>query len=298
MFNIENVSIELKKRKEYIDGCLQEYLKLNNDSPQILQEAMRYAVFNGGKRIRPIMVLEAAALSGAERDNFTAAACALELIHSYSLVHDDLPAMDDDDLRRGQPTCHIKYGEANAILVGDALLTAAFELLSGDIGNVLPAQRLRIIQEIARAAGNRGMIGGQIMDLESEHRDKDLENLKQLHSLKTGAMFRAALKTGAILGNLDEHQIIALDEYGCHFGLAFQITDDILDITGNEEIIGKPVGSDAKNQKATYPHLLGLKESKRMAKDAVSACIDRLEIFDSKADFLRSLAYYILFRNS
>lgn len=298
MLNNETFTVELKKRKEYVDSWLVKYLHRDNGIPAIIQEAMRYAVFNGGKRLRPIMVLEGAALAGANPDDFSAAACALELIHSYSLVHDDLPAMDNDDLRRGKPTCHIKYGEANAILAGDALLTAAFELLSQNNDAFAPAQILRVIQEIARAAGSQGMIGGQIMDLESENKDIDLETLKKLHSLKTGALFRAALKTGAILGNLDEDEIMALDRYGTYFGLAFQITDDILDITGKEELIGKPLGSDNKNHKTTYPSIMGLEKSRQMAEEAVAACIDSLLIFDQRADFLRNLAYYILSRES
>ncbi len=289
---------EIKLRKEYVDDCLENCLFQASTYPTLIHEAMRYAVFNGGKRLRPIMVFEGAMLGGTRKEDVIPAACAVELIHSYSLVHDDLPAMDDDDLRRGKPTCHIVYGEANAILTGDALLTAAFELLAGNIkvSTVKAENLVRAITEIAAAIGSRGMIGGQVLDLQSEGKNIDYETLRKLHSLKTGELFRAALKTGAILSDMSEAGLAALDNYANNFGLAFQITDDILDIEGSEDMTGKPVGSDEKNHKTTYPSLLGIEKSYQLAQEAVKMCQESLEYFDKEADFLRNLAFYTLNR--
>ncbi|KUG05010.1 octaprenyl-diphosphate synthase [hydrocarbon metagenome] len=291
---------EIKLRKKYVDDCLEKCLSESSTYPTLIHQAMRYAVFNGGKRLRPIMVFEGAVLGGARKEDVIPAACAIELIHSYSLVHDDLPAMDDDDLRRGKPTCHIVYGEANAILTGDALLTAAFELLAGSIqiSALKPENLLRVIGEIAAAAGSRGMIGGQVLDLQSEGINIDYETLRKLHRLKTGELFRAALKTGAILSGMSEAGLSALDNYADNFGLAFQITDDILDIEGCEDMTGKPVGSDEKNQKTTYPSLLGIEKSCQLAREAVKACQENLSCFGEEANFLRNLAFYTLIRKS
>ncbi len=289
---------EIKLRKEYFEDCLEDCLSAVGTRPNLIHEAMLYAVFNGGKRLRPIMVFEGAVLGGTPKEDVIPAACAMELIHSYSLVHDDLPAMDDDDLRRGKPTCHIVYGEANAILTGDALLTAAFELLAGNlkVSTIKAENLLKAIEEIARAAGNQGMIGGQALDLQSEGKKMDYDALRELHSLKTGELFRAALKTGAILSDMSEAGLAALDSYANNFGLAFQITDDILDIEGNEDMTGKPVGSDEKNQKNTYPSLLGIEKSSQLAREAVKRCQESLESFGDEANFLRNLALYILHR--
>ncbi len=289
---------EIKLRKEYVDDCLGKCLAQDGTYPALIHEAMRYAVFNGGKRLRPIMVFEGAVLGGARKEDVIPAACAVELIHSYSLVHDDLPAMDDDDLRRGKPTCHIVYGEANAILTGDALLTAAFELLAGNlkVSTVKAENLVRVIEEIAAAVGSRGMIGGQVVDLQSEGKDIDCETLRKLHRLKTGELFRAALKTGAILSGMSEPGVVALDNYADNFGLAFQITDDILDVEGSEDMTGKPVGSDQKNQKTTYPSLLGMEKSYQLAREAVKTCQENLECFGEEANFLRNLAFYTLNR--
>ncbi len=291
---------EIRIRKEYVDDCLEKCLSRANTYPALIHEAMRYAVFNGGKRLRPIMVFEGAILGGARKEDVIPAACAVELIHTYSLVHDDLPAMDDDDLRRGQPTCHIVYGEANAILTGDALLTAAFELLAGNmkVSSVKAENLLRVIGEMAAAAGSRGMIGGQVLDLQSEGKNIDYETLRKLHRLKTGELFRAALKTGAILSGMSEAGLAALDNYADNLGLAFQIIDDILDIEGSEDMTGKPVGSDEKNHKTTYPSLLGIEKSYQLAQEAVKACQEDLKCFGEEAAFLRNLAYYTLDRKS
>jgi len=299
-FDLAQLQQQLEKRKHYIDTCLQKYLTPSDAYPPIIHEAMHYAIFNGGKRLRPIMVLEGAKLAGASQESAVPIACALEMIHSYSLVHDDLPAMDDDDLRRGKPTCHIVFGEANAILTGDALLTGAFAVMaeSAGLSGVKPENLIRVIREIADAAGSQGMIGGQVIDLQSEGQDINYETLKTLHSLKTGKLFQAALRSGAILGDMNQQGLQSIDKYARSFGLAFQITDDILDVNGNEAVIGKPAGSDAKNDKTTYPGLFGLKKSQQLAEDCVQACIDSLQEFGPEADFLRQLACFTLQRQN
>lgn len=291
---------ELQQRKELIDQHLLKYLAPEDTHPAVIHHAMHYAVFNGGKRLRPMLVLEGAALAGKKTEIAMPTACGMELIHCYSLVHDDLPAMDDDDFRRGKPTCHKVFGEANAILTGDALLTVAFELIASNAKapGVRPEQVIRVIGEIAAAAGSRGMIGGQVMDLDAENKTIDLSTLQTLHSLKTGALFTAALRAGAILGDMNEEKLEALTSYARHFGLAFQITDDLLDIKGDQEVLGKPVGSDARNNKNTYPGLLGLEQAELMARQSIEQCIASLERFGPEADFLRRLACFTLERES
>ena len=290
----------LSMRKEYTEDSLRNCTNKLFAEKQIIHEAMSYAIYNGGKRLRPIMVFEGAFIAGADRQKAAPAACALEMIHCYSLVHDDLPAMDDDDFRRGKPTCHKVFGEDMAILAGDALLTGAFELLASlDCENDAERQRLlQIIGEIAVAAGRAGMIGGQVIDLKSENQVIDYLTLQNLHALKTGKLFIAALRAGAILGGIDEAGLQSLTEYAKHFGLAFQITDDILDIIGDEQEVGKPIGSDEKNLKNTYPSLFGLEKSQQLAEENVQSCILSLKDFGSEADFLRYLAYYLLSRSS
>ncbi len=296
--NVEMFQRQLKARKECVDKFLHKYLSKEDTYPPIIHRAMHYAVFNGGKRLRPIMVFEGAKIAGGKKKSVVPVACAIEMIHSYSLVHDDLPAMDDDDLRRGNPTCHKVFGEAIAILAGDALLTAAFELMARniEIDRIEPHTLVKVIGEVACAVGSRGMIGGQVIDLESEGKKIDYDTLKTLHTLKTGELFRASLRAGAILNNMDNRGLKALTDYAYHFGLAFQITDDILDIQGNEALTGKPVGSDEKNLKTTYPSLFGLSKSYEMAAESVSACIDSLAVFGKEADFLRDLASFLLYR--
>ncbi|NLG33487.1 MAG: polyprenyl synthetase family protein [Syntrophomonadaceae bacterium] len=294
------IASELETRKELIDSHLKRYLSFENPYPRIIHEAIEYAVLNGGKRLRPILVLEGARIAGGTIESVLPVACAVEMIHTYSLVHDDLPAMDNDDYRRGKPTCHKVFGEANAILTGDALLTLAFEILAGSHLDqaIAPTNLLKVIEEIARAVGSRGMIGGQVIDLESEGKNIDYQTLATMHCLKTGELFRASLRSGAILCGVSKTVLAALDNDAYHFGLAFQITDDILDIRGNQALIGKPVGSDEKNGKTTYPSLLGLDKSEQLARDNVSKCMESLVSFGDEADFLRKLAFYILNRNS
>jgi geranylgeranyl diphosphate synthase type II len=298
-FNIESFKLELQQKKEHIERCLVKVLTPEEVFPPLIHKAMRYAVFNGGKRLRPIMVMEGGKIAGYEGEALVNLACALEMIHSYSLVHDDLPAMDDDDLRRGQPTCHIVFGEANAILAGDGLLTGAFQLLAetAALPGVDGSRLLQVINEIARAAGSEGMIGGQVMDLNIEYQNGQ-DSLEKLHLLKTGALFTASLRVGAIMGGMNAKGLDALTDYAHHFGLAFQITDDILDVDGDQSLLGKPVGSDEKNLKMTYTSCYGLEEAREMAKREVEACLQSLQDFGSEADFLRSLARYSLYRTN
>ncbi len=290
----------IKEKKKIVDRHLKMLMSAEDSFPPLIHQAMRYAVFNGGKRLRPILVMEGARLAGQDPEKVMPTACAIEMLHSYSLVHDDLPAMDNDDFRRGKPTCHKVYGEANAILTGDALLTGTFELIcrNAEIPGIELARVVRVIGEIARAAGSQGMIGGQVLDLEAEGQNIDYDALRTLHSLKTGQLFRASLRAGAILAGMDETGLQALSNYARHFGLAFQISDDILDIKGDEKLIGKPVGSDEKNNKTTYPSLFGLKRAAGLLEESVAACIDALAGFGPEGEFLRQLAYFTLYRDN
>lgn len=290
---------QLRIYKELVDEGLEGYLPLDA-YPAVIHEAMHYAVSSGGKRLRPVMVIAGAALGGQTPDIVMPTACAIEMIHCYSLVHDDLPAMDDDDLRRGKPTCHVVYGEANAILTGDALLSRAFELMAANaaLPGIEAGGLLRVITEVAQAIGSQGMIGGQVLDLQWEGKAISREELRCLHQLKTGALFEAALRAGALLGGLKGQQLEDVGDYAGHFGLAFQITDDILDVCGKQEIMGKPVGSDQKNDKTTYVSLFGLKGARDLARHSVQLCLDSLGKFDQRADFLRDLARFVLYREN
>jgi geranylgeranyl diphosphate synthase type II len=263
-------------------------------------EAMRYSLFAGGKRIRPILCL-AAAESVTDTDlqkEAMVVACALEYIHTYSLIHDDLPAMDDDDLRRGKPTNHKVFGEAEAILAGDGLLSFAFELLSGPSSSQLDDhKRIKIIHIISHAIGPQGMVGGQALDIGSEGKNISFETLRSIHSRKTGALITAAVQCGAVLAGADDDQFNRLTEYGNNIGLAFQITDDLLNVEGTPEQLGKAAGSDAARDKATYPSFFGVEETRVKAAEAVQRAIDALQTFDRKAWPLRQLAHYIRNRN-
>lgn len=264
-------------------------------------EAMRYSLFVGGKRIRPILCLAGATAIGGESAEPEAlpVACALECIHTYSLIHDDLPAMDNDDLRRGQPTNHKVFGEAAAILAGDGLLTFAFELLSGsETQHVDDAVRLRIIRLISKAAGSEGMVGGQSLDMLYEGKKVGYMTLRNIHRSKTGALISAAVLSGAMLAGATESQLQALRAYGEQIGLAFQIVDDILDMEASTEDLGKTAGSDLEAAKVTYPSLFGLEQSHRMAEETQKKAILALSSFDEKADPLRALATYIVARKN
>ncbi len=297
-FDINRFVQEMDQRKQHIDSSLEGFLNKEDTFPPLIHQAMRYAVFNGGKRLRPIMVLEANRIAGGNPEVVLPIACAIEMIHSYSLVHDDLPAMDDDDLRRGKPTCHRVYGEANAILTGDALLTEAFHLMAGILPETNTFKLLQVIKEIAQAAGSEGMIGGQVLDLDSENKAFDHKQLEKLHSLKTGALFKASLRAGAILGGLGADGLASLSQYAHHFGLAFQITDDILDVNGDQLLLGKPVGSDEKNLKVTYTSLFGVNGAQQLAQQCVDTCLENLAGFADEADFLRDLARFTLYRTA
>jgi geranylgeranyl diphosphate synthase type II len=288
----------LKQRQSEIDAALARYLERLCPSRHLL-EAVRYAVMAGGKRLRPILCLAAAEAVGGDRTAAMPAACAVEMIHAYSLIHDDLPALDDDRLRRGKPTCHIQFGEATAILCGDALLNMAFEVLSGN-GLEVPAtqagQWLRVIDIVGRASGCRGMIEGQARDLAYEGVVLSQEDLQQLHEMKTGALIGAAVQCGALLGGGAEDHMDRLSTYAARIGLAFQVADDILNVTGDPELIGKAVGTDQQRQKNTYPALMGLKSSRIFAQRLIDDALQALSIFDNSAEPLRAIARYIIER--
>ena len=291
----------LKERCRLVDEALEQFLPPADELPDSLHKSMRYSVFAGGKRVRPILLLAACEAVGGEIGPAMPAACAMEMIHTYSLIHDDLPAMDNDDFRRGNPTNHKVFGEAIAILAGDALLTEAFILLSdpGRWGKTGSTRLLPVIHEIARSAGSHGMVGGQVVDMESEgKRDVDLAIVQYIHTHKTGALLKASVKAGALLGGADDAGLAAMTRYGEAVGLAFQIADDILDIEGTTEELGKDAGSDEARGKATYPAVMGIAESKRRAGELVGMALDALSGFGEKADPLREIARYIVYRKS
>lgn len=266
--------------------------------PESIHQAMRYSIFAGGKRLRPALCLEAGKVAGAVEQELIPLACALEMIHTYSLVHDDLPALDNDDLRRGQLTVHKKFGEAIAILAGDALLTRGFQILSGIDGSYpYTERRLTAMREIACAIGTvNGMIGGQVADLEAEGKVISADQLHYIHSSKTGALIRASVRAGAVMGDPSESQLEALTTYGTRIGLAFQIVDDILDMVSSREVLGKTPGKDRSERKATYPALFGLDESRQKARKLVDEAIRSLEFLGEKADHLRELALFFVER--
>lgn len=287
----------MKERGALVERALDAYTA-GLDSPPRLVEAMRYSLLGGGKRLRPILVITAAELFGLEAAAVMPTACALEMIHTYSLIHDDLPSMDDDDLRRGQPTNHKVYGEAMAVLAGDALLTLAFELMAeqASVPRVGPALAVRAAAELARAAGAAGMVGGQVQDLEWEGRQAGLEQLRRIHALKTGALFRASLRCGGILAGAGDAELAQLDRYAAQFGLAFQIQDDILDVVGDVGKTGKGVGRDLKLEKSTYVALFGLEGAQAQARAAVADAVAALEPFGARAQVLRALALFVVDR--
>ncbi|MBQ6975198.1 MAG: polyprenyl synthetase family protein [Selenomonadaceae bacterium] len=278
---------------------LEDHLQIElNNTPTIdenILKAMTYSLFAGGKRVRPVMMMAAADAIAGNGEKFLPVACALEMIHTYSLIHDDLPAMDNDDYRRGKLTNHKVFGEATAILAGDALLTHAFDVMTRQDAD--PAMLITVIREISQAAGIAGMVGGQSIDLQSEGQRVNLKNLRRMHLGKTGALFRASIRSGAILAGANDKQLEELTQYAENFGLAFQITDDILDITGDEKILGKPVGSDKRNKKSTYVTLMAPEEARILAELAVESAIDALKNFDDEADFLRALVEFLIKRD-
>lgn len=286
---------ELECKIKLVEENLDKYLPLKDNPQRIIYEAMRYSLFAGGKRLRPVLMLSFCEMCGGDTDEVIPFACAMEMIHTYSLIHDDLPAMDDDDLRRGRPTSHIKFGEATAILAGDALLNRAFEVASSYEGKNT-ARAIKAINILSTSSGTEGMIGGQIVDMESEGKEITLDELKYLHLNKTGAIIRSACAIGALMGGGSEEEIKAADEFAKALGVAFQIQDDILDVTGNEETLGKPIGSDEKEHKNTYVTLVGLEKAKELSREYSEKAKAALNIFGDRAGFVRELTDYLVGR--
>ena len=284
-----------KQKIKIIEADLLKELHSTKSLDENLMLAMEYSLMAGGKRLRPILLMAAADSVGKSGEKFIKVADALEMIHTYSLIHDDLPAMDDDEFRRGKLTNHKVFGEATAILAGDALLTLAFEVILRQ-KDVPPEILLKVLHEISVAAGMSGMVGGQAIDLRSEGVQIELSTLKLMHIGKTGALFKAAIRSGAILAQASEKKLLALTNYAENFGLAFQITDDILDVTGDEKILGKPTGSDEKNLKSTYVTLTSLDKAEEFAQAAVDEALDALKNFGAEANFLRELVQYLIAR--
>ena len=292
-----DLTVYIDNKNQQINVALEKILHASIPSEPIV-EAMKYSLMAGGKRIRPVLCLAAAEAVGGKPQAVLPAACALEIVHTYSLIHDDLPAMDNDDLRRGKPTCHVAFDEATAILAGDALLTLAFQVLSSvqsTTGNQASGW-LKVIHIISTAAGYRGMIRGQMLDMAAEGQHLTVAELKSMHALKTGALIEASLLCGALLAGARKRQMDILKTYARSIGLAFQVTDDILNVEGNPKIMGKAVGTDELREKSTYPAILGLERSRQFAKDLVDEALQALEVFDKKADPLRALATYIIDR--
>lgn len=287
----------LKEKSQFIENKLVEFCPEEKGYQKTVFEAMNYSLMAGGKRLRPVLLMEAYRLCGGDDNRYLPYAIAMEMIHTYSLIHDDLPALDNDDLRRGKPTNHKVFGEAMAILAGDALLNHAFQImLEGSLEYDKAENSLRAAFEISKAAGIYGMIGGQVVDVESENKKIEKDKLDFIHLNKTAAMIIGSIRAGAILADVDENKLEALSVYAENIGLAFQIVDDILDIEGDEKMLGKHVGSDIENDKSTYPSILGMDESKKIARDLVEASKVKLEIFGNDAEFLRDLADYIISR--
>jgi len=288
----------LADRASAVNAALERLLPPETQYPETIHSAMRHSVFAGGKRIRPVLFLAATEAVLPSAEGAEPAACALELVHTYSLIHDDLPALDNDDFRRGKPTCHKVYGEAMAILAGDALLTLAFQVLS-DVKTMRDSNQVRLVAELATAAGTvNGMIGGQVADLEAEGKAVDGARLDYIHRSKTGALIGASVRMGGIYADADAEQLAALGRYGEHIGLAFQIVDDILDVVGTSETLGKTAGKDAVQQKATFPALYGLEASRERAHEHFQQATEALEVFGEHALRLRQIAEKIVRRTS
>jgi farnesyl diphosphate synthase len=269
------------------------------DGPEArVYEAMRYSCLGGGKRLRPFLVVAGAEMFEVPRERALRAGAAVELVHCYSLVHDDLPAMDDDELRRGRPTTHIKFDEATAVLAGDGLLTLAFEVLADPATHEDPAVRCALVTALAGAAGARGMVGGQMFDLAAEERTLDLDEISRLQNLKTGQLFNYSCAAGAILGGASKHELEALAAYSRDLGLAFQIADDLLDIEGNEDEVGKKVGKDADAGKATFVSILGVEAARNKATQLVEQASAHLEFYCERADLLRDVARFVIERRT
>ncbi|MFO8085682.1 MAG: polyprenyl synthetase family protein [Desulfobacterales bacterium] len=298
--DIFNLKTYLKHQKVLVENCLEQVLNNYSQKSRVVS-ALRYCLMSGGKRIRPVLCIAAWEAMDPAVESFEdvlMCSCALEMVHTYSLIHDDLPAMDNDELRRGMPTCHVAFDEATAILAGDALLTMAFETLSfaANQGGKNPDRWLEVIEIIARSSGASGMVEGQMQDIFSEGIPLSLESLKNMHHLKTGALIEASVCSGAILAGAEPHQIDSMKTYARHIGLAFQVADDILNVEGDPALLGKATGTDSRRNKNTYPSLLGLAESKAFARKIVESALQSLSDFDIKSDPLRAIARYIIDR--
>jgi geranylgeranyl diphosphate synthase, type II len=282
---------------QLVDAALQRLLPAADTAPKSIHEAMRYSVFAGGKRIRPILCLESARIFSAEIEPALEPACALEFIHTYSLIHDDLPALDNDDLRRGKPTCHKKFGEAIAILAGDGLLTLAFETIGA--APVDAALRVAMVSEVAKSAGTmQGMVGGQVADLEAEGKPVGAKTLEYIHRSKTAALIRAAITVGAICAGASQEDVARLRRFGEAIGWAFQVTDDILDVEESSAALGKTAGKDIAQRKATYPAVFGLERSHEIANELSSKAIADLAGYGARAGRLREIAEFLLHRRA
>lgn len=293
-----NINDYLKQKATQIDEWLDRLLPKENQIPAIIHQAMRYSIFAGGKRLRPILAITAGEIFDADERELLPVACSLEMIHTYSLIHDDLPAMDDDDLRRGMPTCHVKFGEAIAILAGDALLTQAFLTLA-DYETANPDRKVRVISEVAHAAATtKALIGGQVLDIQAEGKTITGQELEEVHRAKTGALIRCSVRVGAILGGADEDELNALTEYGEKAGLAFQVADDLLDETATSEELGKTAGKDAANQKATYTSFYGKNVASEMANRLCNEAVAAAGRIGRDSRILESIAQFIVERRS
>ena len=293
-----NIAEYLAEKKLAVDECLARLLPAESEAPPTIHGAMRYSLFAGGKRVRPILVLAVGESLGGAREALLHLGAAIEMIHTYSLIHDDLPALDNDDLRRGRPTCHKVFGEAMAILAGDALMTRAYQVLA-ELPEVQDATRLAIIREIAYATGTvEGMIGGQVADLQAEGRPIDAGVLEYIHRSKTGALLTACIRSAALAAGANGQQLAALTEFGNRIGLAFQIVDDILDMTASSEELGKTPGKDQKVKKATYPALYGLQASRRQAQELIAAAVAAIADLGDRAEPLRELARFVYSRTA
>jgi len=286
----------LASSRALVELELNKLLPVSGVAPEKIHHAIRWSVFAGGKRFRPALLLAVGQAFSAPVEALIRTACAFEMVHTYSLIHDDLPAMDDDDLRRGRPTCHVRFDEATAILAGDALQTLAFQTIAEDIA--LDAEtRIALIAELAHAAATPdGMVAGQALDMEAETRQVSQAQLEEIHRLKTGALIKAAARCGAIIGRANESELAAITSYGSHLGLLFQITDDFLDVTATAEDLGKTPGKDARSNKATYPALHGMEETRLAAIDAHHNACDALDQIDRSTGVLKRIADFILHR--
>ena len=288
----------LDQDAEFVNRAMDTLLPIDEGPEGRLMEAVRYAALLGGKRVRPYLTLNTAALFNVDVKRALRVAAAVEMVHCYSLVHDDLPAMDDDDLRRGQSTCHIKFDEATAILAGDALLTRAFEVLSEDGTHQDASIRINLVQELAKASGALGMVGGQMLDLVAHEHDLDMSEIARLQRMKTGGLINFACVSGAILGKASDSALHKLHSYAHDVGLAFQIADDLLDATGDSDLVGKRTGKDADQGKATFVSLMGIKQAREQAALLRDQAIEQLDIFGDKADPLRDMAHFVVNRVS